>query len=123
MFKFLKSENESNIDDSYNIRDISSKNAGVAIPQDVYELYKEIVIHTNVEMRSNIGCEMILLQRTSNASELASLYTMADIYANPTHGDNFPTTNLEAKACGTYIITYDVGGAKETLECELNDFV
>lgn len=58
---------------------------------------------------------MIILPRTRNPQELAALYTASDLYVNPTHEDNYPTTNLEAQACGTFVITYDVGGAKETL--------
>ena len=58
---------------------------------------------------------MIGIPRTNDARELAVLYTAADVFANPTYEDNFPTTNLEAKACGTRVITYDVGGCRETL--------
>ena len=58
---------------------------------------------------------MIILPKTNNSKELAALYSASDIYVNPTHEDNYPTTNLEAQACGTFVITYDVGGAKETL--------
>ena len=34
---------------------------------------------------------------------------------NPTYEDNYPTVNLEAEACGTRVITYDAGGAPETI--------
>lgn len=34
---------------------------------------------------------------------------------NLTYEDNYPTVNLEAQACGTKVISYDTGGAKETL--------
>ena len=30
--------------------------------------------------------------------------------------DNYPTTNLEAQACGTPVITYDVGGSPESID-------
>jgi glycosyltransferase involved in cell wall biosynthesis len=41
---------------------------------------------------------------------------MADVFVNPTRGDTFPTTNIEALACGTPVVTYDVGGAPETVD-------
>ena len=50
------------------------------------------------------------IKRTENQKELSALYTIADIFFNPTYEDNFPTTNLEALACGTPVITYDTGG-------------
>ena len=62
------------------------------------------------------GVTLILLGKTGCAEELAALYTMADYYVNPTHEDNYPTTNLEAQACGTYVITYNVGGCEETIK-------
>lgn len=88
---------------------------GVAISQDVKSLYREIVFRYPSKCSSNGGCKIILLNRTSNSYELAGLYTSADVYVNPSHGDNYPTTNLEARSCGTFVITYDIGGSKETI--------
>lgn len=55
---------------------------------------------------------------TSSTQELAKLYTVADVLFNPTYEDNYPTVNLEAQACGTRVICYDVGGCRETLQNE-----
>lgn len=55
------------------------------------------------------------LTRTDSVKELASLYTAADVVANPTYEDNFPTVNLEAEACGTPVVTYLTGGSPEGL--------
>lgn len=40
---------------------------------------------------------------------------MADVFVNPTYSDNYPTTNLEALACGTPVITYRTGGSPEAI--------
>ena len=37
-------------------------------------------------------------------------------FVNPTYEDNFPTTNIEALACGTPVITYDTGGSPEAVD-------
>lgn len=58
------------------------------------------------------------IKRTENQNELAGLYTLADLFLNPTYEDNYPTTNLEALSCGTPIITYDTGGSPETIISE-----
>lgn len=50
--------------------------------------------------------------------ELVKIYSAADVFINPTYEDNYPTVNLEAQACGTPVITYDTGGAKETIYTE-----
>lgn len=55
------------------------------------------------------------ITHTDNLNELAGLYSTADIFINPTLEDNFPTTNLEAIACGTPVITFDSGGCRETV--------
>ena len=54
--------------------------------------------------------------RTENQQQLAQLYAKAYVYVNTTLEDNFPTTNLEALACGTPVITFDTGGSSESLD-------
>lgn len=53
--------------------------------------------------------------RTNSIDELVNLYNEADIFINPTYADTFPTTNLEAMACGTPVITYRTGGSPESI--------
>src|SRR5699024_3545100 len=48
--------------------------------------------------------------------ELVDIYSEADVFVNPTLEDNFPTTNLEALACGTPVITYNTGGSGECVD-------
>lgn len=55
------------------------------------------------------------VERTQNQQELTSLYSIADVFLNPTYEDNYPTTNLEAMACGTPVITYKTGGSPEAV--------
>ena len=56
---------------------------------------------------------IISLPRTKNVEELAKWYSTAAVFINPTLGDNFPTVNIEAFACGTPIVTNDTGGSPE----------
>lgn len=56
------------------------------------------------------------IRRTESVQELAALYSLADVFVNPTYVDNFPTTNIEALACGTPIVTYDTGGSPEAID-------
>ena len=59
---------------------------------------------------------LIALPRTNTPAELTAIYTAADVFFNPTREDNYPTVNLEAEACGTPVVTYDVGGCRETVK-------
>lgn len=58
------------------------------------------------------------MERTSDREELVRLYSESDVFVNPTYSDTLPTTNLEALACGTPVITYNTGGASETVDCK-----
>ena len=54
--------------------------------------------------------------RTDNIAEMALLYNCASVFVNPTYVDNFPTTNIEALACGTPVVTYNTGGCSESVD-------
>ena len=56
------------------------------------------------------------IKRTENVEELVRLYSDASVFVNPTYSDNFPTTNIEALACGTPVITYRTGGSPEAID-------
>ena len=58
---------------------------------------------------------IIKIVHTESVAELAQWYSMANIYVNLTYGDTFPTTNIEALACGTPVITYASGGSGEAV--------
>jgi putative colanic acid biosynthesis glycosyltransferase len=59
---------------------------------------------------------IIGITKTNSVKELAEIYTAADVFINPTLEDNFPTTNLEALACGIPVITFNTGGSVESIE-------
>lgn len=60
--------------------------------------------------------KIIGIHRTKTADELVGLYSEADIFINPTLEDNFPTTNIEALACGTPVVTFKTGGSWECVD-------
>ena len=55
------------------------------------------------------------ISRTDNLHELCSLYSVANVYFNPTWEETLSCTNLEAMACGTPVVTYNTGGSPETV--------
>ena len=59
---------------------------------------------------------IIGIRRTESVEQLAELYSLADVFVNPTYVDNFPTVNIEALACGTPVITYRTGGSPEAVD-------
>ena len=61
-------------------------------------------------------CNLVPICRTQNQQELAMIYSLADVFVNPTYADMFPTVNLEALACGTPVVTYRTGGSPEAID-------
>ncbi|NBH72679.1 glycosyltransferase [Clostridiaceae bacterium] len=76
--------------------------------------YRIVLIGIPRSLKKKLAKNIIAIPRTNNQKELAEFYTMADVYLNPTYEDNYPTTNLEAIACGTPVITYNTGGSGES---------
>ena len=58
---------------------------------------------------------VITLERTENAVQLAEIYSAADLFINLTQEDTFPTVNIEAQACGCPVLTYAAGGSPEII--------
>lgn len=77
-----------------------------------------VMVGVTEEQRRRLPKNVVGICRTSNVNELAQLYSLADVFLNPTWQDNYPTVNLEAIACGTPVVTYRTGGSVEAVtEC------
>lgn len=77
--------------------------------------YKILLVGVTAQQEKALPQNILALPRTNSPRELAEIYTAADLFVNPTYEDNYPTVNLEARACGTRIVCYDTGGCRETL--------
>ena len=94
------------------------------------ELYKElddqyqiVLIGLNKKQIEQLPNNIIGISRTENVQELVKWYSAADVYFNPTLEDNYPTTNLEAIACGTPVITFNTGGSPESAYADRKNIV
>lgn len=75
--------------------------------------YKIVLVGLTQKQKENLPKNIVGITKTSNAGELAAIYSTANVFINPTLEDNFPTTNLESLACGTPVITFETGGSVE----------
>ena len=96
---------------------------------DVYKLNEKIndnqvivMVGLNDSQMTTLPKGIIGIKRTDSIKELAQIYSVADVFINPTYEDNYPTTNLEAISCGTPVVTYKTGGSGESVD-EGNGFV
>ena len=86
----------------------------VELSQTLLE-YQFVVVGLTEKQIKSIPKTLKGIKRTNNVQELVGLYSLATIFFNPTYEDNYPTTNLEAIACGTPVFTYDTGGSPESI--------
>ena len=86
------------------------------LAHELPSIYQIIMIGLSEEEKKSLPSNVIGLKRTTNVEELVDYYNIADVFINPTYSDNFPTTNIEALACGTPVITYNTGGSPEAID-------
>lgn len=78
--------------------------------------FQIVLIGTDDETDKILPDSIISIHRTQSQRELAEIYASADVFVNPTREENFPTTNLEALACGIPVITFQTGGSPEAID-------
>lgn len=79
------------------------------------EKYKVVLVGTDDNVDKLLPENIISIHRTQNQTELAKIYSAADVFANPTREENYPTVNMESVACGTPVVTFNTGGSPEIL--------
>lgn len=80
--------------------------------------YQIILIGLTEKQCNILPDNMIGLLKTDSLEQLVEFYSEADVFVNPTLEDTFPTTNLEALACGTPVVTFNSGGSSEAIDSE-----
>ena len=59
----------------------------------------------------------------SNEKEIADIYNAADLFVTPSLQDNLPNTIVEAMACGTPCVGFNVGGIPEMITHRQDGYV
>lgn len=88
----------------------------VLLRQLLSDSYRIILIGLTQQQIASLPAGIEGISRTNNVDELIHYYNLADVFVNPTYEDNFPTTNIEALACGTPVVTYNTGGSPEAID-------
>ncbi|MBE6548885.1 MAG: glycosyltransferase [Ruminococcaceae bacterium] len=78
--------------------------------------YQIVLVGTDDGVDQQIPKNIISIHRTQNQTELAEIYTAADLFVNPTREDTYPTVNMESIACGTPVLTFRTGGSPECID-------
>ena len=78
--------------------------------------FQIVLVGTSEAIDTQLPSNIISIHKTDNQSQLAEIYTAADLFVNPTREENFPTVNIESIACGTPVITFNTGGSPEIID-------
>lgn len=78
------------------------------------EKVRFIMVGVNGETMRTEG-NIIICGSINDKEKLAQYYSLADAFIICSMRENYPTTCLEAQACGTPVYGFDTGGTRETL--------
>lgn len=80
------------------------------------ERYQIVLVGTDDDVDKQLPDNIISVHRTQDQTELAGIYTAADLFVNPTREEVLGLVNIEALACGTPVITFGTGGSPECID-------
>lgn len=72
---------------------------------------------------SHLPFSIIPVSYVSDPQKMIALYNAVDLYVTPSLQDNLPNTIMEALACGTPCVGFDVGGIPEMIDHKKNGYV
>ncbi len=78
--------------------------------------YQIVLVGTTDEEDRLLPNNIISIHRTQNQTELAEIYSAADLFVNPTREEVLGMVNVESLACGTPVVTFNTGGSPEVLD-------
>lgn len=87
----------------------------IELSERLDDSFQIVLVGTNEKIDRILPRKILSIHRTSNQVELAEIYSAADVFFNPTREDTFPTVNMEAVACGTPVLTFNVCGSPEII--------
>jgi glycosyltransferase involved in cell wall biosynthesis len=121
----------------FNAFDHEEKRKGLHLLPEIFERCRRVPVYTarSKERRVLLLClgnaaELPELPGTAvrsfghiqSPSELAAIYSAADVFLLPSLEDNLPNTMLEAMACGTPVISFQVGGMPEVIQDDVHGY-
>lgn len=74
-----------------------------------------VLVGVNKKQINSLPQNIIGIERTNNVTELAEIYTAADVFVNPSREETMGLTTVEAMACGTPVVVSNFTAVPEVL--------
>lgn len=78
--------------------------------------WKIVLVGLTQQQQKMLPENILALPRTNSMTELAQIYTAADVYVSPSVEETFGMTVMEARACGTEVIVYQDTACEEVVK-------
>lgn len=72
---------------------------------------------------SQLPFKVVQLSLITSQSDLAEIYSLADVFVTPSIEDNLPNTVMEALSCGTPVVAFNTGGIPEMVDHLQNGYL
>ncbi len=80
------------------------------------ERFQIVLVGTNDAVDKQLPSNVISIHTTNDQSELAQIYSAADLFVNLSREETYPTVNMEALSCATPVLTFETGGSPEMID-------
>ena len=74
-------------------------------------------------VKETLSLPVYTVNYLSNETEIAELYSAADLFVTPSLQDNLPNTIVEAMACGVPCVGFNVGGIPEMIRHKQDGYI
>ena len=78
--------------------------------------FQIILVGVSQKVKKLLPKNIISLKRTQNQNELARIYSMSNVFVNPTREEVLGLVNIEALACGVPVVMFNTGGSPECID-------
>jgi glycosyltransferase involved in cell wall biosynthesis len=75
------------------------------------------------EMTEDLPLKSHNFGQIADPAKMRDIYAAADVFVTPSLEENLPNTIMEAMACGTACVGFQVGGIPEMIEHEVTGYV
>ena len=87
----------------------------IKLSEIISEEYKIVVVGLTKKQKESLPDTILGIEKTSNAEELAEIYSAAEVFVNPSREETFGMVTAEALACGTPAVVYDATASPELI--------